>query len=78
MSLDNLYYIWLKTAFLIVHRTTIWVLLVFFATSLTAWLLAASLDRINTRAREANLARLTAKVYTGLALTLWFFSFVFS
>jgi len=77
MSFDNIYYIWQKTAFFIVHKTTIWVILVLFTTALASWLLASTFDMQNARAREAKLARRTAAAYTAIALTLWMFSIVF-
>lgn len=77
MSLENMYYIWQKIAYLIVHRTTIWLLLLLFTTALASWLLASALDKQNAKAREAKLARLTSVAYTAIALTLWMFSFIF-
>ena len=80
MSIDQayLYYIWQKSAFQIVHKTTIWVLLVFFVTAASAWHLANLLDKHNAREREAKLARNTALWYTISALVLWLFSFIMS
>ena len=80
MNLDQsyLYYIWQKLAFQIVHKSTIWVLLLFFATAGAAWHLANLLDKHNAREREAKLARTTALGYTISALILWLFSFVMS
>lgn len=77
MFLDNIYDIWQKTAYVIVHKTTIWLLLVLLGTALASWLLAAVLDMQNARAREAKLARRTAAAYTAIALTLWMFSIIF-
>lgn len=80
MNLDPsyLYYIWQKLAFQIVHKTTIWVLLVFFATAGVAWYLSKLLDKHNVREREAKLARTTALGYTISALILWLVSFIMS
>ena len=80
MSIDQayLYYIWQKAAFQIVHKTTIWVLLVFFVTAGSSWHLANLLDKHNAREREAKLARSTALWYTISALVLWLFSFIMS
>lgn len=80
MSIDqaHLYYIWQKSAFLIVHKTTIWVLFIFFVTAGTAWHLANLLDKHNAREKEAKLARITALGYTVAGLVLWLFSFIMS
>jgi len=80
MNLDQsyLYYIWQKLAFQIVHKSTIWVLLLFFATAGAAWHLANLLDKHNVREREAKLARTTALGYAISALILWLFSFIMS
>jgi hypothetical protein len=73
-----LFYIWQKLAFQIVHKTTIWTLLVFFFTAGASWHLGNLLDKHNERAREANLARKTAIGYTATAFALWLFSFIMS
>lgn len=80
MDIDQtyLYYMWQKLAFQIVHKITIWVLLVFFATAGSAWHLATILDKHNAREGEAKLARKTAIGYTAAALFLWLFSFIMS
>ena len=80
MNIDQayLYYLWQKLAFQIVHKTTLWVVLVFVLTAWTAWLLANMLDKHNARAKEAKLARITAIGYTASALFLWLFSFIMS
>jgi hypothetical protein len=69
--------LWQKFAFIIVHYTSIWLLAAFFGTALAAWYLAAVLDKHNTKAREAKLARKTAAAYTALGGALWLFSFIF-
>lgn len=74
-SLDIL---WQKIAFIIVHYTTIWVLIVFFGTSLASWYLSVVLSKHNDRKRETNLARKTAMVYTILGAALWLFSYIMS
>jgi len=58
MNMDQtyLYYLWQKVAFQIVHKTTIWVLLVFFTTNRVSWYLATLLDKHNARGLEAKLA----------------------
>jgi len=78
MNMDQayLYYLWQKLAFVIVHKTTIWVLLVFFATAGISWHLGNLLDKHNAREREAKLARNTALGYTILGIVLWLFSFI--
>ena len=80
MNIDQatLYTLWQKLAFVIVHKTTIWVLLVFFATAGISWHLGNLLDKHNARASEAKLARNTAVVYTISGLFLWLFSFIMS
>ena len=80
MNIDQtfLYYIWQKLAFQILHKTTIWVLLVFFATAGASWHLANLLDKHSAREKEARLARKTALAYTAVALGLWLFSFITS
>ena len=80
MNLDQayLYSIWQKLAFQLVHKTTIWVLLVLFLTAGVAWHLANLLDKHNARQREAKLARKTAIGYATIALVLWVFSFIMS
>ena len=78
MNIDQayLYSIWQTVAFQIVHKTTIWVLLVFFSTAGAAWHLANLLDKHNAREKEAKLARKTALSYSAAALALWLFSFM--
>ena len=78
MNIDqaSLYDIWQKLAFVIVHKTTIWVLLIFFGTAGGAWHLANLLDKHNAREREANFARRTALGYTISGIVLWLFSFI--
>ena len=80
MNMDQayLYYLWQKLAFQIAHKTTIWLLLVFFATAGSAWYLANVLDKHNARAREAKLARNTALGYIISGFALWLFSFIMS
>lgn len=80
MNIDQayLYSIWQKLSFHIVHKTTIWVLLVFFLTAGVAWHLANLLDKHNVRERETKLARKTAIGYATIALGLWIFSFIMS
>ncbi len=80
MNIDQsyLFYIWQKLAFQIVHKTNIWLLLVFFATAGASWHLGNLLDKHNVRAREANMAHRTAIGYTSIALMLWLFSFIMS
>ena len=80
MNIDqsDLLNIWKKLSFIIVHKTTIWGLLVFFLTAGASWHLANLLDKHNERAREANMARKVAIGYSGAALALWLFSFIMS
>ncbi|WP_378955335.1 hypothetical protein [Pelosinus sp. sgz500959] len=73
-----LYSLWQKISFQIVHKTTIWVLLVFLITAGATWKLAAILDKHNAREREANMARKTALGYTIVFVILWLFSFIMS
>lgn len=77
MSGDTIYFIWQKSAYFLVHMTTIWLLFVLFATAFASWLLASAFNKQNARAHEAKLARRTTLAYTAIALTLWLFSFIF-
>lgn len=73
----DLYGLWQKTSFIIVHYTSLWLLIVLFGTALASWYLASILDKQNAiRQREAKLARKTAAFYTVIGLTLWLFSFI--
>lgn len=74
--MDITYY-WQKFAYLLVHQTTIWLLLVCFSTVLVAYVLGSVLDKHNGREREAQFARKTAAVYAAAAVGLWLFSFIF-
>ncbi|HWR09447.1 hypothetical protein [Sporomusa sp.] len=76
--MNDLAYYWQKIMYLIVHQTTLWLLIVFFSTSLVGWGLGSVLDQHNARGREANFARKTAAFYAAAALGLWFCSFFFS
>jgi len=75
MNID-ISYLWQKLAFQLVHKTTIWTLLVFLTTAGVSWHLGNLLDKHNARAREANMAHKTAIGYTATALLLWIFSFI--
>lgn len=75
--MSNLTYYWQKLAYLLVHQTTLWLLLVFFATALAAWVLASFLEKHNGREREAKFARKTAAAYAAAATGLWLFSIIF-
>jgi len=70
------YYLWQKLAFQIVHKTSIWVLLVFFFTAGASWHLGNLLDKHNARAREANMAHKTAIGYTAAGIVFWLFSII--
>lgn len=80
MNIDQgyLYYFWQNLSFQIVHKTTIWTLLVLALTAGASWHLANLLDKHNAREREAKLARYTALGYTMTLLALWLFSFIMS
>lgn len=80
MNIDQfyLYDLWQKLAFQIVHKTTIWLLLVLALTAGSSWHLANLLDKHNVREGEAKLARTTALGYTILLFILWLFSFIMS
>lgn len=80
MTIDQayFYYIFQKIAFQMVHKTTIWLLLVFALTAVVAWHLGSLLEKHNAREREAKFARNTARAYTILTLVLWLFSFIMS
>lgn len=75
--MTSLYYYWQKLAYQLVHQTTLWLLIVFFATALVSWILGSELENHNGRDREAKFARKTAAVYTAAAAGLWLFSFIF-
>lgn len=77
MNID-LFGLWQKTAFIIVHYTSLWLLIAFFGTALASWYLASVLDKHNSREREAKLARKTALAYTAVGIALWLFSFIMS
>lgn len=66
--------VWQKLAFILVHKTTLWLLFALLGTSLAAWRLAAVLDKHNARAKEAALARKTAVGYAVTAAVLWLLS----
>jgi hypothetical protein len=76
MNIDQtyIYYLWQKLAFQIVHKTTIWALLLFFLTAGVSWHLGNLLDKHNDREREAGLAHKTAIGYLATAIVLWLFS----
>ena len=78
MNIDTayLYDLWQKLAFMIVHITTIWVVLLFFGTAVASWHLGNLLDKHNNREREATFARRTALGYTISGVVLWLFSFI--
>ena len=75
MNID-FYSVWQEVAFQVVHKTTIWLLLVLFGTTLACWYLAILLDKHNAREREAKLARKTAAGYASAAIVLWLFSWL--
>ncbi|WP_093793927.1 hypothetical protein [Sporomusa acidovorans] len=75
--MDILAYYWQKLAYQIVHKTTLWLLIVFFVTAVVAWGLSLVLYQQNVRYREANFARKTAAFYAAAALTLWLFTVIF-
>jgi cobalamin synthase len=77
MNID-FYSLWQQLAFQIVHRTTLWLVMVLFGTALTSHFLALTLHKHNAREREAHLASKTAIGYTTLAIVLWLFSFIFA
>lgn len=77
LALDILTYYWQKLAYQIVHKTTLWLLIVFLVTAVVAWGLSLVLYQQNARYREANFARKTAAFYAAAALTLWLFTIIF-
>jgi hypothetical protein len=78
MSIDQtyFYYLWQKVAFQIVHKTTIWALLLFFLIAGISWHLGNLLDKHNAREREAKLAHKTAIGYIAAAIFFWLFSII--
>lgn len=75
--MSNIAYYWQKLAYQLVHQTTLWLLLVFFATALVARILASVLEKHNGRASEAKFANKLAAGYTAAAIGLWLFSIIF-
>lgn len=80
MNIDPnfIYYFGQKAAFYLVHKTTIWVLLVFFITAGTTWHLGNLLYKHNARQREAAFAQKISLLYTIIPILLWLFSFIMS
>lgn len=80
MNIDPnfLYYLGQKTAFYLVHKTTIWVLLVFFITAGITWHLSNILYKHNARQRDASFAGKIALAYIAIPIVLWLFSFIMS
>lgn len=76
IELSAMYEIWQKLAFQIVHKTTIWLLLVFLGTALSSWHLGNILDKHNAREKEAKLSRKIAIGYTATAILLWLLSLI--
>jgi len=76
MDQASLYAFWQKISFELVHKTTIWVLLLFIGTAGAAWHLGNLLQKHNNREQEVALSKKTALGYTILALVLWLFSFI--
>lgn len=72
------YSFWQKTVFYIVHKTTIWLLLVLLVTSGVTWHLGNILAKHNARAQEAKIAHKTSLGYAITAVALWIFNFVMS
>lgn len=70
----DIYSIWQKISYIIVHRTTLWLLIVMLGTALASWILNITLLKHNAREREAKLAYNSAIGYALLALFLWLFS----
>jgi len=70
------YDLWQKLSFELVHKTTIWVLLVLLVTAGSAWQLGRLLHKHNGREHEAKLAQKIALGYTITTLVLWLFSFI--
>ena len=75
--MSSLYYYWQKLAYVLVHQTTLWLIIVFFGTALVAGVLGAVLEKHNGRGREAKFACKTAAFYAAAATGLWLFSFLF-
>ncbi|MCX7780137.1 MAG: hypothetical protein N2491_04355 [Negativicutes bacterium] len=65
-----------KAVFIIVHGTSLWLLIFLFAASLASWRLASVLAAHNARDREAALAQKTAIAYAILAFALWLLSWL--
>lgn len=67
-----------KMIFQLVHKTSIWMLMVFFLTALVSWQLSVILNKHNARLKEANLAKNAAIAYSLAGISLWIISFLFS
>lgn len=76
INFTSVFSMWQHLSFQIVHKTTIWLLLVLFSTAFSAWHLGNILDKHNAREKEANLSRKIAIGYTAMATLLWLFSFI--
>ena len=70
--------LWAQMVFQLVHKTTIWMLFVFFFTALASWQLSFVLTKHNARLKEANLAKTAAIFYSLAGAALWMISFLFS
>lgn len=60
-----------KAAYLLAHKTTIWLSLVLLACSLSAWRLSQQLRPMPNQAREFRLARQVIFLHTGLTGFFW-------
>ncbi|MEG6586169.1 hypothetical protein [Dendrosporobacter sp. 1207_IL3150] len=75
----DLSYIWQKTAFILTHYISIWILIAFFSSSAALWYLAGILEKHNSpRLKEIKLSRITAAAYVATAVGLWFISIILS
>ncbi len=76
MDQNSFYILWQKLSFELVHKTTIWVLLVLLVTAGSAWQLGKLLHKHNGREQETKLAQRIAFGYSITTLVLWLFSFI--
>lgn len=64
--------------YLLIHETTLWLLIVLLGIALASWHLSNVLNKHNARAREANFARKTAIAYVATAAFLFLYNMIMS
>lgn len=71
-------FLWQRAAYLLAHKTTIWLTLVLLAASFTAWRLSVSFAASPNKQREFLLCRRTMFLHTGLAGFFWLANWLLS